>query len=147
VREYERRGVAGLHIEDQGFPKKCGHLENKVIVSLDVYLAKIRAAVAAKRDPAFFIIARTDSRAVLGFEEARGQMGDDHDQENSETGQTVRTIQTCQTGQGVIAALTLCEQHRSTLTRAGLGDMSRSPRRYRNASDESSLCDDGPFVW
>ena len=70
VREYERRGVAGLHIEDQGFPKKCGHLDNKTIISPDEYLAKIRAAVAAKRDPDFFIIARTDSRAVLGFEEA-----------------------------------------------------------------------------
>jgi 2-methylisocitrate lyase-like PEP mutase family enzyme len=70
VREYERRGVAGLHIEDQGFPKKCGHLDNKVIIPLDEYLAKIRAAVAAKRDPDFFIIARTDARAVLGFEEA-----------------------------------------------------------------------------
>src|SRR5229473_4109704 len=70
VREYERRGVAGLHIEDQGFPKKCGHLDNKTIVSLDEYLAKIRAAVAAKRDPDFIVIARTDSRAVLGFEEA-----------------------------------------------------------------------------
>src|SRR5215831_9062029 len=70
VREYERRGVAGLHIEDQGFPKKCGHLDNKAIVSLDEYLAKIRAAVAARCDPDFFIIARTDSRAVLGFEEA-----------------------------------------------------------------------------
>ena len=70
VREYERRGVAGLHIEDQGFPKKCGHLDNKAIVSLDEYLAKIRAAVAAKRDPDFYIIARTDSRAVQGFEEA-----------------------------------------------------------------------------
>jgi len=70
VREYERRGVAGLHIEDQGFPKKCGHLDNKAIVSLDEYLAKIRAAVAARRDPDLFIIARTDSRAVLGFEEA-----------------------------------------------------------------------------
>src|SRR5258708_3336987 len=46
VREYERRGVAGLHIEDQGFPKKCGHLDNKTIVPLDEYLAKIRAAVA-----------------------------------------------------------------------------------------------------
>jgi 2-methylisocitrate lyase-like PEP mutase family enzyme len=70
VREYERRGVAGLHIEDQDFPKKCGHLDNKAVVSLDAYLAKIRAAVAAKCDPDFFIIARTDSRAVLGFEEA-----------------------------------------------------------------------------
>jgi 2-methylisocitrate lyase-like PEP mutase family enzyme len=70
VQEYERRGVAGLHIEDQAFPKKCGHLDNKAIVSLDEYLAKIRAAVAAKIDPDFLIIARTDSRAVLGFEEA-----------------------------------------------------------------------------
>jgi 2-methylisocitrate lyase-like PEP mutase family enzyme len=70
VREYERRGVAGLHIEDQGFPKKCGHLDNKVIVPLDEYLAKIRAAVAARTNPDFLIIARTDSRAVLGLEEA-----------------------------------------------------------------------------
>jgi 2-methylisocitrate lyase-like PEP mutase family enzyme len=70
VREYERRGVAGLHIEDQDFPKKCGHLDNKTVISLDAYLAKIRAAVAAKRDPDFFVIARTDSRAMLGFEEA-----------------------------------------------------------------------------
>jgi 2-methylisocitrate lyase-like PEP mutase family enzyme len=70
VREYERRGVAGLHIEDQGFPKKCGHLDNKVIVPLDEYLAKVRAAVAARHNPDFLIIARTDSRAVLGLEEA-----------------------------------------------------------------------------
>ena len=70
VREYEGSGVAGLHIEDQGFPKKCGHLDNKIIVPLEEYLAKIRAAVAARRNPDFVIIARTDSRAVLGFEEA-----------------------------------------------------------------------------
>jgi 2-methylisocitrate lyase-like PEP mutase family enzyme len=70
VREYEKRGVAGLHIEDQGFPKKCGHLDNKVIVPLDEYLAKVRAAVAARRDADFLIIARTDSRAILGIEEA-----------------------------------------------------------------------------
>jgi 2-methylisocitrate lyase-like PEP mutase family enzyme len=70
VREYERRGAAGLHIEDQGFPKRCGHLDNKAIIPLDEHLAKIQAAVAARRDPAFVVIARTDSRAVLGFEEA-----------------------------------------------------------------------------
>ena len=70
VREYEQRGVAGIHIEDQGFPKKCGHLENKAIVPLEDYLAKIRAAASAKRDREFLIIARTDARAVLGFEEA-----------------------------------------------------------------------------
>ena len=70
VREYEQRGVAGIHIEDQGFPKKCGHLENKVIIPLEDYLAKIRAAVSAKHDRDFLIIARTDARAVLGFDEA-----------------------------------------------------------------------------
>src|SRR5437868_13238634 len=66
VREYEVAGVAGIHIEDQGFPKKCGHLDDKVIIPLDDYLAKIRAAAAAKRNPDFLIIARTDSRATLG---------------------------------------------------------------------------------
>src|SRR5712672_970693 len=57
VREYEKRGVAGIHIEDQGFPKKCGHLDNKVIIPREDWLAKIRAAVAARRDPDFLLIA------------------------------------------------------------------------------------------
>lgn len=70
VREYEKRGVAGIHIEDQGFPKRCGHLDNKEIIPLDDYLAKIRAAVEARRSKDFVIIARTDARAVMGFEEA-----------------------------------------------------------------------------
>jgi 2-methylisocitrate lyase-like PEP mutase family enzyme len=70
VREYERRGVAALHIEDQDFPKKCGHLEKKAVIALDAYLPKIRAAAAARRNPDFVIIARTDSRGLLGFDEA-----------------------------------------------------------------------------
>jgi 2-methylisocitrate lyase-like PEP mutase family enzyme len=70
VREYERRGVAGLHIEDQGFPKKCGHLDNKTVVPLDEYVTKVRATVAARTNSDFLIIARTDSRATMGFEEA-----------------------------------------------------------------------------
>ena len=70
VREYERRGVAGLHIEDQGFPKKCGHLDNKTVVPLDEYVTKVRATVAARTNSDFLIIARTDSRATLGLEEA-----------------------------------------------------------------------------
>jgi 2-methylisocitrate lyase-like PEP mutase family enzyme len=70
VREYEQRGVAGIHIEDQGFPKKCGHLDDKEIVPREDWLAKLRAAAAARRDPDFLIIARTDARAVAGFEEA-----------------------------------------------------------------------------
>src|SRR5438132_13215947 len=56
VREYEKRGVAGLHIEDQGFPKKCGHLDNKTIVPREEFLAKIRAAVAARTNSDFLII-------------------------------------------------------------------------------------------
>jgi 2-methylisocitrate lyase-like PEP mutase family enzyme len=70
VREYERAGVAGLHIEDQVFPKRCGHLEGKEVVPLDDYLAHVRAAVAARCNPAFMVIARTDARAVTGFEDA-----------------------------------------------------------------------------
>lgn len=70
VREYERAGVAAIHIEDQGFPKKCGHLDNKTIVPAEEWLAKIRAAAAARSDPDFKIIARTDTNAGHGFEEA-----------------------------------------------------------------------------
>jgi 2-methylisocitrate lyase-like PEP mutase family enzyme len=70
VQEYERRGVAAIHIEDQVSPKKCGHLDDKEIVPRDDFIAKIRAAVAARRDGEFIIIARTDARAVAGLEEA-----------------------------------------------------------------------------
>ena len=70
VRDYEARGVAGIHIEDQGFPKKCGHLDDKEIVPREEWLAKIRAAASARRDADFTVIARTDSRAVIGFDEA-----------------------------------------------------------------------------
>jgi 2-methylisocitrate lyase-like PEP mutase family enzyme len=70
VREYEKRGVAAIQLEDQTFPKRCGHLDNKEVVSLDEFLPKIRAAAEARRNPNFTIIARTDARAVIGFEEA-----------------------------------------------------------------------------
>ncbi|WP_317925090.1 isocitrate lyase/PEP mutase family protein [Cupriavidus sp. TA19] len=70
IREYERAGVAGLHIEDQVAPKRCGHLDGKEIVSRKDFEAKIRAAVAARTDPDFVIIARTDARAVVGLDEA-----------------------------------------------------------------------------
>jgi 2-methylisocitrate lyase-like PEP mutase family enzyme len=70
VREYETVGVAGVHIEDQGFPKKCGHLDDKEIVPREDWLAKIRAAAAARHSPDFLVIARTDARAIAGFDEA-----------------------------------------------------------------------------
>ena len=68
VQEYETRGVAAIHIEDQVSPKRCGHLDDKEIIAREDYVAKIRAAVAARRD--MLIIARTDARAVAGLDEA-----------------------------------------------------------------------------
>jgi 2-methylisocitrate lyase-like PEP mutase family enzyme len=70
VREYERRGVAAMQLEDQSFPKKCGHLDDKRVVPTDEFLSKIRAAAGARVDPDFVIIARTDARASLGLDEA-----------------------------------------------------------------------------
>ncbi|WOD29144.1 isocitrate lyase/PEP mutase family protein [Alloalcanivorax xenomutans] len=70
VREFEARNVAAIHIEDQVFTKRCGHLDDKEVITSNEYVAKIRAAVAARRDPDFMIIARTDARAVHGLDEA-----------------------------------------------------------------------------
>lgn len=70
VREYESRGVAGIHLEDQRAPKRCGHLDGKEVVSQDEFVSHIRAAVAARQDKDFVIIARTDARAVNGLDDA-----------------------------------------------------------------------------
>jgi carboxyvinyl-carboxyphosphonate phosphorylmutase len=76
VREFERAGVAAIHLEDQETPKKCGHFEGKRLVSAEEMVGKVEAAVEARRDPDFVLIARVDARAVHGIEEAirRGQM-------------------------------------------------------------------------
>ena len=70
VRLLEAAGVAGIHLEDQQMPKRCGHLSGKSLVEPEVMAAKIRAAVAAKRDADFVVMARTDARGVTGFDEA-----------------------------------------------------------------------------
>jgi 2-methylisocitrate lyase-like PEP mutase family enzyme len=70
VRAYERAGVAGIHIEDQQWPKRCGHLAGKSIIPVQEMQAKIRAGIDAKLDPDFVLIARTDALAVEGFERA-----------------------------------------------------------------------------
>ena len=70
VREYERAGVAAIHIEDQVWPKKCGHMEGKQVIPVDEMVQKIRAAADARQDPDFVIIARTDANAVYGLEDA-----------------------------------------------------------------------------
>src|SRR6184192_2000224 len=68
VREIERAGLAGCHIEDQEFPKRCGHLAGKDLVDVDEMVGKIRAALEARRDPDFLIVARADGRSVEGFD-------------------------------------------------------------------------------
>jgi methylisocitrate lyase len=70
VRLFETAGVAGIHLEDQQMPKRCGHLSGKQLVAPEVMAAKLRAAVAARRDPDFVVIARTDARGVTGFDDA-----------------------------------------------------------------------------
>lgn len=70
VREFGMAGVAGIHIEDQITPKKCGHYEGKSLVSEEEMMKKIEAAREARTDPDFVIIARTDARAVEGLEKA-----------------------------------------------------------------------------
>lgn len=70
VQEYERAGVAGLHLEDQVLPKRCGHMEGKQVVPTEEMVGKIRAAAAARTDDDLVLIARTDARAPHGLDEA-----------------------------------------------------------------------------
>jgi 2-methylisocitrate lyase-like PEP mutase family enzyme len=76
VGAYEAAGVAGIHIEDQVAPKKCGHMDGKLVIPAQEMAAKIRAAVDARTQPEFVIIARTDARAAEGLERAleRGRL-------------------------------------------------------------------------
>ncbi len=69
VREYEAAGVAGIHIEDQVFPKKCGFFEGKQVIPMEEHVQKIRAALDARQDPDFVIIARCDAYAVTGWQD------------------------------------------------------------------------------
>jgi methylisocitrate lyase len=70
VAEFERAGLSGLHLEDQEFPKRCGHLSGKQLVPVAEFCEKLAAACAARRDPDFLIIARTDARSVTSYEDA-----------------------------------------------------------------------------
>jgi methylisocitrate lyase len=79
VRLFENAGAAGIHLEDQVLPKRCGHLSGKAVIDAEAMAAKIRAAAAARRDRDFVIIARTDARGVGGFEDAVGRARLYHD--------------------------------------------------------------------
>lgn len=76
IHEYEKAGVAAIHMEDQVWPKRCGHMTGKAVIAAGEMATKIRAAADARSDPGFLIIARTDALAVHGFEEAikRGRL-------------------------------------------------------------------------
>jgi 2-methylisocitrate lyase-like PEP mutase family enzyme len=75
VREYEKAGVAALHLEDQAFPKKCGHLPDKELLSAAEFTDKLDAALQARTDENLVIIARTDARGPLGLDEAIDRAG------------------------------------------------------------------------
>jgi 2-methylisocitrate lyase-like PEP mutase family enzyme len=70
VREFERAGAAGILLEDQVMPKRCGHFEGKQVIPVEEMVLKLRAAQSARRDRDFVIVARTDARAVEGIEAA-----------------------------------------------------------------------------
>ena len=70
VEDFERAGLAGIQMEDQGWPKRCGHMEGKVLIPAEEMVQKLRMAADARRDPDFILIARTDANTVLGFDEA-----------------------------------------------------------------------------
>lgn len=70
VREFEGAGVAEIHLEDQVSPKRCGHVDGKQLISREEMQGKVQAAIEARRDPDFVLIARVDARAVTGFRDA-----------------------------------------------------------------------------
>ena len=70
VKEFERAGAAGMILEDQVWPKRCGHMMGKQVIEMEEYIQKLRAALDSREDPDFVIVARTDARAPLGLEEA-----------------------------------------------------------------------------
>jgi len=69
IRDYERSGVAAVHLEDQEFPKRCGHLDGKQVIGVSDMVSKIKAAVDARNDPDFTLIVRTDALAVTSWDD------------------------------------------------------------------------------
>src|ERR671929_1640458 len=98
IQEYERAGVAAIHLEDQVAPKKCGHMEGKQLIPCEEMVQKIRAAVAARRSPEFLLIARTDARAVEGLDAAL-----DRARRYREAGADVLFVEAPQTGDEIRA--------------------------------------------
>jgi len=79
VHQYEQAGIAGIHIEDQAFPKRCGHLKDKIVIDRDEFRRRFLAAASERWNPDFVLIARTDARAGNGFEDAWSRIEDAFD--------------------------------------------------------------------
>ncbi|MGW3346087.1 isocitrate lyase/PEP mutase family protein [Nonomuraea rubra] len=110
VREYEAAGAAAMHLEDQTLPKRCGHMLGRHVIAAEDMVQKIRAAVDARRDPDFMIIARTDARTTLGLDEALERGARYHEAgadllfiESPETEAEMRRV--CDTFRGVVPVL------------------------------------------
>ncbi|MEV1177059.1 isocitrate lyase/PEP mutase family protein [Nonomuraea sp. NPDC049784] len=110
VRGYERAGAAAMHIEDQTFPKRCGHMLGRQVIPRDQMVQKIKAAVDARTDPDFVIIARTDARTTMGLDEALERGAAYHEAgadvlfiESPESEEEMRRV--CETFRGVVPVL------------------------------------------
>jgi 2-methylisocitrate lyase-like PEP mutase family enzyme len=110
VRHYEKAGAAAMHIEDQTFPKRCGHMLGRDVIPRDEMVQKIKAAVDARTDPDFVIIARTDARTSLGLDEAIDRGAAYHEAgadmlfiESPETEEEMRRV--CDAFRGVVPVL------------------------------------------
>lgn len=117
VREFERAGAAGMLLEDQVFPKRCGHFTGKEVIPIEEMETKLKAALDARRDPDFVVIARTDARAIEGLDAAieRGnryaQLGADlvfveAPQSEAELARVAREIETPQLANMLVGGVT-----------------------------------------
>ncbi|WPL12207.1 MULTISPECIES: isocitrate lyase/PEP mutase family protein [Thiorhodovibrio] len=154
VREVEATGAAGLFIEDQTYPKRCGHMQGKQVVPVEEYLPKLKAALWARRDPDFVIMARTDAYSVLGLEEALrrarlyAQAGADMlFVEAVDDPDAMRTVNQALRSMGVPSMANMIEGGRSPfLSAAELQDIGNvwSPIRAVHCSARSRRCRTGP---
>jgi 2-methylisocitrate lyase-like PEP mutase family enzyme len=144
VKVLERAGAAGLQIEDQVFPKKCGHFEGKDIVPLEEMISKVKAAVDTRRDGDLQIVARTDARAILGLQAAIDRAGAmieagadvtfvEAPTSAEELAQIVRSLSAPQVANMVFGGLTL-ELGQQTLAELGFGCV-----LYANAALQAAL--------
>jgi len=139
VKECEKAGVAGLFLEDQTYPKRCGHMEGKTVVPVEEYLPKLKAALWAREDPDFVITARTDSFAVHGIGEAVRRAGI-----YAETGADMVFVEAVFSREDMRKVNTaLAETHIPSMANMIEGGRPPAPRRAHPAHRSRHLCAPG----